>query len=160
MSFERTLLKEVQVSIDEVFTKKFINDYMLARENYTFDTAELNYYTAAAFMAPSLQRQWEYYWDSNNIENPFIAYKNATKIHIAINSIILHPKNQGKNDIATVHFKKILQQGELKKITYWIATLTYKYANPAMDEKWRRINPLGFQILDYRVDPEIENNST
>ena len=51
-------LKEVQVSLDEVFTKKFITDFMLARENYSFDTAEILYYTAAAFMSPQLQTQW------------------------------------------------------------------------------------------------------
>ena len=39
---------EIRENVDDIFTRKFVSDFMLARENYTFDTAEINYYTAAA----------------------------------------------------------------------------------------------------------------
>lgn len=151
-------LKESQITMDEAVTKKFIYDFMLARENYTFDTAELNYYTAAAFMSPQLQRQWEAYWDTNNPENPFKVYKNSTKVVITINSMTIHSKNDGKKDVATIRFSKSIEQGEAKSVTQWVATVTFKYINVPTEEKLRRINPLGFQIIDYRVDQEIETS--
>lgn len=35
-----------------------------------------------------------------------------------------------------------------------IATIGYEYANQPMREEARRINPLGFIVKSYRVDPE------
>ena len=104
-------VKETQITIDEAFTKKSINDFMLAHENYTFDTAELNYYTAAAFMTPLLQRQWEAYWDNTNTESPFNAYKNTTTVRSEINSITLHRNNDGRTRVATVRFSRLMAAG-------------------------------------------------
>ncbi len=36
---ELQTLEEVRVSVEEASTRKAVNDFMLARENYTFDTA-------------------------------------------------------------------------------------------------------------------------
>ncbi len=151
-------LKETQITLDEVFTKKFINDFMLAYENYTFDTAELNYYTAAAFMSPALQRQWENHWDNSNPSNPFNIYKNSAKVHIVINSITIHTKGDGKKEVATVRFLKVIEREGEKSITHWVATLSFNYVNAPVKEKLRRINPLGFQVIDYHVDPEIDTS--
>ena len=40
-----------------------------------------------------------------------------------------------------------------------VATLTYTYnSNLKMDEKYRLKNPLGFQVLSYRVDPDASES--
>ncbi|WP_276662626.1 type IV secretion system protein [Thauera aminoaromatica] len=36
----------------------------------------------------------------------------------------------------------------------WIATIGYTYVNAPISAQDRRINPLGFQVYSYRVDPE------
>ena len=37
----------------------------------------------------------------------------------------------------------------------WIATVTFAYANAPMAEGDRYRNPLGFQVENYRSDPEV-----
>jgi type IV secretion system protein VirB8 len=148
-------LAEVQVDIDDVFTKKFITDFMLARENFTFDTAELLYYTAAAFMAPALQTQWGNLWNTDNPESPLNVYKTLGKVRIDINTITLHIKNSGKKDVASVRFRKTISNGDLNTTRAYIATITYKYSSSPTEEAVRRINPIGFMVTEYQVDDEI-----
>jgi type IV secretion system protein VirB8 len=38
--------------------------------------------------------------------------------------------------------------------SHWAATITFKYSNAPMKEKDRAINPLGFQVTEYRNDPD------
>ena len=141
--------------VDEIFTKKFISDFMIARENYTYDTAEINYYTAAAFMSPQLQVQWGNFYNPNNEHSPLSIYKNDTKVNITIKSIVIHTKDSGMQDVATVRFTKLLTKGDIKTSKNYVATITYRYVNEPKEEKLMRINPIGFMIVDYRVDAEI-----
>ena len=66
-------------------------------------------------------------------------------------------KGDGES-IATVRFQRYLfmkSTGSMKYIDSSIATLTFKYKdNLKMSEKYRVINPLGFQVTSYRVDPD------
>jgi type IV secretion system protein VirB8 len=149
---ELQTLEEVRVTMEEAATRKALNDFLLARENYTFDTAELNYYSAAAFMSSPIQTQWAAYWDDGNPNSPFKVYKNEVKVRININTIT----PAASKNVATVRFTKEIQRGNLTPlVTRHIATVTYKYVNSPTEEKLRRINPFGFQVTDYRVDPEI-----
>lgn len=148
-------LDVVIANVDEIFTRKFISDFMIARENYTYDTAEINYYTAAAFMSPQLQVQWGNYYNPNNENSPLFVYKNDTKVHISIKSIVIHTKDSGMQDVATVRFTKFISKGDVKTSRNYVATITYRYVNEPKEEKLMRINPIGFMILDYRVDAEI-----
>lgn len=148
-------LKEAVSNLDEVFHKKFITDFMLARENYTYDTAEPNYYAAASFMSPQLQNAWGKYYELNNPASPLNVYKRISTVKIDIRSITLNTKDDGKQDVATIRFDKKIAVAESINITHWVATLTFKYVNPPVTEKEKRINPAGFQVTEYRVDPEI-----
>lgn len=148
-------LDVVIANVDEIFTRKFISDFMLARENYTYDTAEINYYTAAAFMSPQLQVQWGNFYNPNNENSPLFVYKNDTKVHISIKSIVIYTKDSGMQDVATVRFTKYISKGDVKTSRNYVATITYRYVNEPKEEKLMRINPIGFMILDYRVDAEI-----
>lgn len=152
-------LAEAQVDLPEVFHRKFINDFMLARENYTYDTAEANYYTAAAFMSPPLQAQWGQYYSLENPSGPLTVYKTDTKVRIDIHSITIHTKDDGRQDIATVRFTRHITRGSLESASRWVATVSFKYVNAPTEEKLRRINPVGFQVTDYQTDPEVGGDS-
>ncbi|WP_245911234.1 type IV secretion system protein [Neisseria iguanae] len=47
--------------------------------------------------------------------------------------------------------------GDLSKtlpVQNWIATIGFEYADQPMGETECRINPLGFQVTSYRINPE------
>lgn len=146
---------EIRENVDDIFTRKFVSDFMLARENYTFDTAEINYYTAAAYMSPQLQAQWGQFYNPNNPESPLAIYKNDTKVTINILSITIHTKDSGMKNVSTVRFEKKITKGDITTRSNYIATITYKYVMEPKEEKLLRINPVGFMVTDYRVDAEI-----
>ncbi|ENG0237319.1 virB8 family protein [Burkholderia multivorans] len=148
-------LKEVQESVDEAVTRHYITEFMRCRENYTFDTAEDNYYCAAAFMSPQLQSQWAEYWDTANPKSPLNYYKNMATVKIDIGSITLNTNSDGAQDTASVRFTRIVKKNDQQEVTRWVATLAYKYVNQPTKEKDRRINPAGLQIRVYQVDPDI-----
>lgn len=143
-------LDTVQVTLDEVFHRHFITMFMLARENYTFETAEMNYYTAAAFMSPKLQAEWGELWDDKNPNNPMNVHKKTGTVKIQIASITLKKKEDGTMEVATVRFTKSTEPER-----FWVATISYKFVDTPAKEEERRINPIGFQVVDYTVDPEV-----
>ncbi len=101
-------------------------------------------------MSPPLQTQWAAYWDDGNPQSPFKVYKTDVKVKVNINAIT--PK--ASKGVATVRFTKEMQRGGLTPVaTRYVATITYKYVSAPTDEKLLRINPFGFQVTDYRVDP-------
>lgn len=43
---------------------------------------------------------------------------------------------------------------------HWTATITFKYSDAPIKEKDRAVNPLGFQVVAYRDDPDAMPVST
>lgn len=153
-------LKEFQETADEAAIKRSITAFMRARENYTFDTAEQNYYDAAAFMSPQLQSQWAQYWDVNNPRSPLNYYKKDTKVKIEIGAISINRDSSGKANSARVSFTRSIKRNDIPAgaDTAWIATIVFGFVNLPTQERARRVNDLGFQITDYQTDADIAAN--
>lgn len=150
-------LKDFQDSADEATIKRSITSFMRAREAYTFDTAEQNYFDAAAFMSPALQAQWGQFWDTNNPQSPLNKYKKDTKVRIELGAISINRDSRGKPTSARISFtRRILQNDVLiGGETAWLATMSFGFVNAPTQERARRINDLGFQVTDYQVDADI-----
>lgn len=148
-------LKEVQESINEAVTRHYITEFLRCRENYTFETAEENYYCAATYMSPQLQTQWAAFWDTTNPKAPYNYYKNSAAVKIDIGSITLNTNSHGAQNTATVRFTRYVKKNDQQEVTRWVATLAYMYVNEPTKERDRRINPAGLQVSVYQVDPDI-----
>lgn len=55
-----------------------------------------------------------------------------------------------------VRFARVLERSPTEKplVTHWTATITFKYSGAPMKQRDRDRNPLGFQVTEYRVDPD------
>lgn len=142
-------LETAVVSLDEMFHRHFLTLAWTACQNYSYETAELNYYTCAAFLSPKLQNEWAALWDNANPKSPFNVYKKNV-IKIDIRSILLEKKDDGTLEVATIRYSKSNDPNR-----FWIAQITYKIVEPPKEERDKRINPIGFQITDYTVVPEV-----
>ena len=63
------------------------------------------------------------------------------------------------NGVGQVRFSKqvLTASGEPDAViptTYWLASIPYDYKHDVKLEQQRLVNPLGFQAISYRVDPE------
>ena len=57
--------------------------------------------------------------------------------------------------VANVRFTRTVRKAQEVQSNDWIATLTFTYTQAPMLESDRLRNPLGFQVQNYRADPEI-----
>ena len=95
------------------------------------------------------QQRWSAAYSGKNPESPQIIYGQSATAKIAVRSISMLSKQ-----VASVHFTRTVTRGDEVRKTNWVATLTFQYVAAPMSEGDRLINPLGYQVQDYRIDPE------
>ena len=86
--------------------------------------------------------------------SPLNVLKDNYKMRVKIKSVTML-----KPDVAQVRFSKMILDSSGKpapeyRMTDWIATIAFDFNKKIETEEQRLINPLGFQALSYRVDPE------
>ena len=84
--------------------------------------------------------------------------KNKTEIDIEISSVTLNDSN-GMNT-ATIRFNEIYKDAQSRTVTNKkakIVTMAYDYSPQTLTNEQERLeNPLGFKVLTYRIDDEVE----
>jgi type IV secretion system protein VirB8 len=150
-------LATYQLTPEEATIRRSIATFLRARENYTFDTAEDNYYDAAAFMSPQLRAQWASYWDSASLASPMNVYKKDGKVRIQIGAITILRNGLGAATGVRASFTSRLSRADQPsgEPANWIATIPFRWVNVASDERSRRVNDLGMEITDYIKDPDL-----
>lgn len=145
-----TVLKEKEMSYDEVVDSYFLNLYVTNRENYDYVTLQTLYDTTALLSSPEVQQEYRRLFDGPQARDKIL--HNKAKIIATIRSMTVNP-DQGT---AVVRFSHQIDHnnGTREPKTYWVATIGYKYLNAKISLQDRRLNPLGFQITSYRLDPE------
>jgi len=150
-------LAAYQLTPEDATIRRSIATFLRAREGYTFDTAEDNYYDAAAFMNPQLRAQWASYWDTANSASPMNVYKKDGKVRIQIGAITILRNGLGAATGVRVSFSSRTIRGDqpVGEPANWIATIPFRWVNVATDERSRRVNDLGMEITDYIRDPDL-----
>ncbi|WP_082709896.1 virB8 family protein [Burkholderia sp. TSV86] len=153
------LLANSQQTYQEALNQYFIRQAVQYRENYNYSQAQTLFNMAQLFNSPEQQKVYKAQSDPDNPESPSAKYSNRFDVTIDENS---PPVTQDFNKhtgitIATYRWRQIVtpKDGSLPaKPVNWISTITYKYVGTPANAKVRSINPLGFQVLDYRRDPD------
>lgn len=138
-------------NFDEAIDKYWLATYVRYRESYSNAMAFPNYQAVSLMSTKQVGTQYFAKVDPTNPHSPVNVYKHDGQVDISVNAIAFLG-----NNVAQVRFTRteLLNGAPDGKQTSWIATITYRYLRASMAEKDRLINPLGFQVTDYRVDPE------
>lgn len=145
-----TTMKEQETTYGEVVDSYFLNTYVLARESYDYDTIQTLYDTTALLSNPMVQREYYALFDGQNARDKTLS--NRTRITVRVRSIT--PTAGGGNAVVRFTTQYHHSNGTTEQRRNWIATIGYTYVNAPISAQNRRINPLGFQVYSYRVDPE------
>ena len=144
------VVKDAKTSYGEETDKYWLRIYVRNREGYLYDEYTNQYRTVGLLSSTQEQKKWFDFFRPENPNSPVAQYSNRTKIRVKIRSVSPITK-----ELANVRFTKIQEQANAPALeTYWIATIKYRYVNLPTEEKDREINPIGFQVAEYRVDPE------
>lgn len=143
-------LKDGKENYDEAVNKYFIQWYVRYREGYTRDLAEEYYYNTGLMSGGVEQQRYFASFNPKNPLSPLNVYGAYAKVKIKVKSTsFISPT------VALVRYTKEIERGsDRAQITHWAATVTFRYTSAPMAERDRAVNPLGFQVTDYRNDPD------
>jgi type IV secretion system protein VirB8 len=143
-------LGDAKTNYDESINKYFVQWYVRYRQAYSFDLLEDYYFAVGALSSGIEQKRYLKEIETANPESPIKLYGKTSRIRVDVKSISFLKPN-----VALVRYTKILERGaDQPERTHWAATLTFQYGSTPASEKIRGVNPLGFEVTDYRVDPD------
>jgi type IV secretion system protein VirB8 len=147
-----TAMEDKKVTGDEVMDKYWLAQYVLARETYDWHTLQQDYDKVGLLSSPNVGKEYAEQFEGKEA----LDKRYGEKIRATVKVISVVPSGA---DTGTVRFikttKRVDEEGP-GTATSWVATVAFEYRNPSIiKESQRLVNPFGFQVLSYRVDPEM-----
>ena len=143
------------IPVDEMMDKYWLNLYTQSHESYDYRTLENDHARVRLMSVPEVFNPYDHQYGLDNKKSLQNLLKDKKKIICNVESVV--PNGNG---IATVRFTKRLvdtYSNNEEARNSWRATIGYEYnPNYSMEEAQRLVNPFGFTVTSYRVDPIIE----
>ncbi len=142
-------MTDTKTNYSEVMNKYNVQWYVRWREGYSKSLISDYYNNVGLTSSPQEQARYSQWISKNNPSSPLNVYgeMGTAKIKIKSTSFL-------KNNVALVRYTKEVADTENNGLTHWAATIVFEYAGTPMSERDRAVNPLGFQVLEYRNDPD------
>lgn len=140
-----------QVTSDEAVGKYFLSQYVRSRESWVRPAADELYRAAAVLSVPQEQQRLAIERRPETPTAPVNVYTNGETVGVRIRNVsFINPR------VAQVRYIKLIQRGTApEEASNWIATVNFRYSEKPATEEDRLYNPLGFQVVSYRADPEV-----
>ncbi|MDF7675963.1 type IV secretion system protein [Neisseriaceae bacterium ESL0693] len=148
-----TTIKKSEQSYGEIIDKYWLAQYIRFRESYDWQTIQNSYDATMLLSDDTVQKGFAAIYNDNP-SAPHLILKDRFKVITTVKAISFIGRT------AQIRFDKqrIPVSGDQTNRTppqKLIATITYEYSDKPLQEKDRLINPLGFMVTSYRVDPEV-----
>ena len=145
-----TVLSDKVLTGDDALDKSHLSRYVLARESYNWHTIQKDYTDVGLMSSPEVAEKYlDLYRGDDAIQEQ---YRDKTEIEVKIISVV--PTSKG---IGTVRYETHTTRLRNTTVATYVATIGYEYqATERMTEADRLRNPLGFVVLSYRNDAEIQ----
>lgn len=138
---------------DEALTQANLVKYVSLRESYNPSVLRENYELVSLMSQGMALKEFQQLWNGENPNNPSIVHGRKAVVDITIQSVSFLNERT-----ASIRFQRTLKENNQTKISYWMAIIDYQYTQKPMKMADRFLNPLGFQVTSYRINPEILEN--
>ena len=144
-------IKTDKISPDKALTQSLIVQYVLARENFDFATIRDSYRKVWQWSAERARTDYTTAMQVNNPSSPLVTMPRGTTFETQIRSI-----SPMANGTMLVRFERMRRDrtGRLQERRSWVAVLTYRFSDKSLSVDARFVNPLGFEVTEYRRSPE------
>ncbi|HBN8448266.1 TPA: virB8 family protein [Pseudomonas aeruginosa] len=148
-----TALDTKGVGYDEVMDKYWMAQYVRARETYDWYTLQKDYNTVGLLSSANVGATYAALFEGKDALDK--KYGSSVRATVEIVSVV--PTGRGTGAVRFIKTTKRVDDPDgAGTVTKWVATVAYEYRNPSLiKESQRLVNPFGFQVLSYRVDPEM-----
>lgn len=145
-------ISNAKETYQEVEAKYFLSQFVINYESYDWQTIQQMMDTVNVMSGSKVFSQYDTAIRADS--SPLNVLKDNYKMRVKIKSVTML-----KPDVAQVRFSKMILDSAGKpapeyRMTDWISTIAFDFNKKIETEEQRLINPLGFQVLSYRVDPE------
>lgn len=140
----------------------FIYKYVRARENYDYRDYLYDYFTVVRVLSSGLVFK-DFYRQANkrNENSPINRFGRKTSVAAKIKSVIdITSKADRLKSVTTKQVRLLLQHVEknrLIKEEHKVIIMKYKFENLNLEFEERLVNPLGFQVIFYKINDEFNN---
>jgi type IV secretion system protein VirB8 len=143
--------------LGETVTRYFLIHYITVCEQFDYAMAESDYEECGAFNSARLNQAMYAKWNRANPSSPLNVHRDGSTETVRIESVSFFKRASGASDLAQVRYARIERQGDGAPghITHWIASIESRYGEPPDDPRTRSWNPLGFEVLDLGIEPEV-----
>ena len=146
-------LNDLTLSEDEAVTEANLVKYVSLREQYNPAILQQNYEAVSNMSDGQALKEYRELWAENNPNNPSRKMRDRGSIDIKIKSVsFINDKT------ASVRFLREVRENDRLRVSEWNAIIQFRYSQKPMQMKDRFSNPLGFQVTNYRVNPEVLEN--
>ncbi len=143
--------KPQKIAPPQALTQSFLVQYVEAREGFDIATVQGQYKKIALWSSGAAKNRYVTLMQASNPQSPLARLPRTTVIDVNVRSV-----SQLSDNSALVRFSstRLDQGGSEQPIENWVAVIKYRYSNVPMTVEDRYVNPLGFEVLDYRKDAE------
>lgn len=146
-------LERQTITPDAALVRSFLVQYVVAREGFDIDALKETYRKVGLWSAGEARSQYLTGMQASNSASPLATLPRRAVLNAEIRSVSsLGP------DTALVRFATIRTDpgAQPRQTGIWAAVIKYKFSGEAMSAADRLINPLGFQVLRYDRNAELE----
>lgn len=140
-----------RLSADAALRDALLVQYVIARESFDVGQTQSNYRKIGLWSAETARAQYVSAMQPSNPDSPLARYPRSTVVETTVKSV-----SPIAPDVAMVRFETVRHdaEGGAAPAQPWVAVLRYRLSGAPMAAGDRFINPLGFQVVRYRRDPE------
>lgn len=144
-------------TFSEAVARYFLAHYIAVCERFDYAMAASDYEQCGAFNSARMNSALYARWARSNPDSPLNTHKDGSTVVVRIESVSFLKSTAGASRIAQVRFARIVRQadGAYGSTSHWIASLQYTFGKPSADPRTRTWNPLGFEVLDLELEPEV-----
>ena len=143
-------LEDGKLTEDRAITEANLVKYVSLREQYNPPILEKNYRSVLIMSDSFALEEYQSLWEAQNPNNPSVKLGGDAFVDIKIKSVsFINDKT------ASVRFIRETIKNDRIRSSDWNAIIQFRYSQKPMQMKHRFSNPLGFQVTNYRINPEV-----
>jgi type IV secretion system protein VirB8 len=140
-----------RITPDKALTQSFLVQYVEAREGFDIATVQGQFKKVALWSAGQNKSRYVNMMQAGNPESPLKLYPRNTVIDVKVRSV--SQLSEGQALVRFVSVRRDPGAAEAQPQN-WVAVIKYRYSTAPMTVEDRYVNPLGFEVTDYRKDAE------
>ncbi|GAA0622581.1 type IV secretion system protein [Brevundimonas kwangchunensis] len=150
-------LDAAQITPDRALTQSMLVQYVIAREGFDRATVQADYRKVGLWSAETARQSYLDLMRATNADSPLVRYPVGARIETRVKSV-----SPLGTDTAMVRYDTVQHDagGGVLPLQSWVAIVRYRYSGEPMAAADRYLNPLGFQVIEYRRDAETLHPET